>query len=30
MAVLTMLDVGRSEAMEYWNNNATIESGGRR
>lgn len=30
MAVLTMLGVGHSEALEHWNNNAMIESGGRR
>lgn len=29
MAVLTMLGVGHSEAMDHWNNNAMIEAGGR-
>lgn len=30
MAVLKMLGVGHSEAVSHWNNNAMIESGGRR
>lgn len=30
MAVLTMLGVGHSEAIDHWNNNAMVEAGGRR